>query len=107
MPELHKVENDYGSISRAPQQVVARIQKIAAPIRYENGFKEPHRSKKMIDEALSKLDTSKMTLNEIQLALNADEKFTFGGRAFATRSSVYGFLNKRGLKRREGVVRHD
>ena len=95
LPVLHEIESKYGSISRAPDAEVARVQKAAgidvAPARrpsYERG--------RQWEAFLAELDTENLTSYEILKAARKDERLS--DNHHITIGTIYHTLKKYGVK---------
>lgn len=75
--KVHYLEKLYGSMMNVPDDELKKLHSTSSStnLKSQRGNKPRYRSK-YIDSALSKLDTSKMFIKEVQIELNKDDKIT-------------------------------
>lgn len=95
LKEIQKVESKYKSVINAPDNVMEPILEIASSLHDQNrsalGKNTTMRSE-AIREALSKVNTSTMTADEITSYLNTDIDVTKDGALVMDKHSVYSLL---------------
>ncbi|HIW72654.1 MAG TPA: hypothetical protein H9875_08530 [Candidatus Levilactobacillus faecigallinarum] len=101
LPELHRVESQYGSIDNAPQDVVKHIQNVEREIDTQEKVPLDRRKRgRIMDRIIVGLPLSKMTIGQIAKVLNADDEFTLNGEYMISNDALHS-----ALKRREVLVK--
>ncbi|WP_024746606.1 hypothetical protein [Levilactobacillus namurensis] len=98
LPILHEIEAKYGSISKAPESDVNRVQK-AAGVVYEPNKKPLYERGRHWQAFFEGLDTTELTSYEILMAARKDENLSKNHHISI--GTVYHVMKKYGIKYRK------
>lgn len=95
LPILHEVEAKYGSISKAPESDVKRVQE-AAGVVYERKKRPVYERTQHWRAFFERIDTTEMTSYDILMAARADRNLADEHRISI--STIYHTMKKYGIK---------
>ncbi len=98
LPILHEVESKYGSISKAPETDVKRVQEAAGVI-YERKKRPVYERTQHWRAFFDELDTTELTSYEILMAARKDENLSKNHHISI--GTVYHVMKKYGIKYRK------